>query len=478
MAAPRHDSAALADLAPTSPVLTSDATQQEVIFTVPPAAVMARVRLNIAARPLSFEPQPGLEVSLNGGPAVALDPLPQAFSAQFDFSPEDIIEGRNRLTVRLAGPAPTKQTGWELDWDNSRLDLLFMAPGPQDRATFEKWMAADFGPPRSVSFAAPALPEAAQADLQSRFAIALGRRSGGPLRFVGPQDAADLAAAVVIDPRLSKARLTHSGGEAARLTLSAPDLAAARAALHDFAADAPARAPHIPPARHVRNDLAAVARGELGRPGYSLALPERRDDRAAALSLVARLAREQAAPMMPGWVGFDPLEAPASADLAVIADGAALPPALLTNAPRALEAALRAAEPKPIYKRFRIGAQASAAMPDGGAAARFPSASNSAAWTTIITSARGVTLHQALSELIEADSLDRFSGRVMHWRNGVVQVQDRGAWRAPGAAALKPRTGELARTLNFLTVLGGLISILLLGVSIRRRKFGRLIHGV
>ena len=478
MAAPRHDSAALADLAPTSPVLTRDATHQEVVFTMPPAAVMARVRLNIAARPLSFEPQPGLEVSLNGGPPVALDPLPQAFSAQFDFGPEDIIEGRNRLTIRLAGPAPTKQTGWELDWDNSRFDLLFMAPGPQDREAFEKWMAADFGAPRSVSVAAPNLPETALADLQSRIAVAFGRRSGHPLRFLAPGEAADLAMTVVIDPRLSKARLTHSGGGAARLTLSAPDLAAARAALHDFAADAPARSPQIAMEKHPRNDLAAVARGELGRPGYSLALPERRDDRAAALSLVARLAREQAAPLMPGWVGFDPLAAPASADLAVIADGAGLPAAILTNAPRALEAALRAAEPKPIYKRFRIGAQASAARPDGGAAARFASTANPNAWTTIITSARGVALDQALAELIEADSLDRFSGRVMHWRNGVVQVQDRGAWRAPGAAALKPRTGELARTLHFLTVIGGLISILVLGVSIRRRNFERLIHGV
>jgi len=474
MAAPSVETLRLAELAGASAVrLAPQENAVTLHFSAPPGIRAARVRVDLAASPATFAPQPGLVVSLNGGEPVALDPLPRAFSARFELEGDDLVEGENALRVRLARPARDRDEGWTLDLRRSQLDVVFLAPGPRDAAAFEAWFAADLGAPRAIAVE-PIGPVARHApELGALAAIALGRRARRPLRFGA--EGADFTLSVMVDPRLSGTRLAFSGGAAPRAQLLAPDIAAVRTALREFVHAAPG-AGAAEDVADAPGDLSALGQGSLGGEGYALALPADPSDRAAALSLLARLAREAPRPALPGWVGVDALEAPAGRDLAVIDRAARLPSPLIARAPRALVTSLRPPREDSPHGLIQLGARAEAAALAAGAAARFRSPFDDRAWVTVIAAAEGRPLDDALAPLIEADSLARFSGRVARWRGGVVEIQDRGAWRPPGAAGLAPRREEMLRTAGFLGFVAAGFALVLAGASMARRKFSAVIH--
>src|SRR5690606_28415066 len=111
---------------------------------------------------------------------------------------------------------------------------------------------------------------------------------------------------------------------------------------------------------------------------------------------------------------------------------------------------------RPVIPRGATAMADALPRPAGGGAARFSTGGRD---LTIVTEVAGADFAATLDALVDRDLLAAFDGRVMRWTPDGADVQDRGPWRAPAivlADVAPPTRRELARTLLFLTVIGGL----------------------
>jgi len=457
------------DGAPVEQTLTRGAPLAALEFTLPPNAHVRGVSMTLAAAPLAFEPQPGLRVFANGKPAITLDPLPQAFSAQFALPAGLLNPGRNTIRVELAEGGDADRIGWTLAFDRSRLEVDLVAPYPDSPESLRRWLAADFGAPRGALV--PALGDG-QAALAVDWAQSLGRLAASDLRFTAEEKYADLRFIAQIDPRLTQSRLDVSGGAAASVTLVAPSLDAARERLHSAFGSSPE--PDIDPS--ALTDLSVLAEDQLGRQGYSLVLPAGAEDQAAALTLIKRLA-EGGDSLAPDWVGFDAMAAPANRDLAVLAPRQTIPEQLTASGPESFQASLRGdRQPAPNWG-VRYGSMAQAKRVESGVAARFAIPGETDAYALILTNAAGSPFTGAMEPLLSSGMRGAMIGRVAIWRGDSVMIMDRGPFQAPGLIGmLRPSQADLIRTLGALISAFGLAGLLVMNRWTRKRKFELKLH--
>ncbi len=421
-------------------------------FTIAPGAQVATVELVLSARPESLASGGRLSVSVNGGRPIVLTPRPDPFEARFALYSADLRPGRNLLSLSFEAEG---DDGWVLDAAGTRLRLeTAPASGFTSLSDVEAALAADFAAPSRIHVdGGDGANAAAHAALAAQGAAL---RAGVTPVFTASPATAELTI---------RARI--AAGDTAAVTLAAPAvieltgpgapgaLAAARLFADRSLAGAGARftaADALGAQRLGRTSAAAAADGAAALARFAASASPVGDDqgarsaiiiagagaenRAAALSILARGALASGGAWSFAWFGEDAAAAPASLDRLILGPADTLDETILRGAPamvlEAVESAGRNAAPR---RRGFFGSAAYADSPSADIAGVAAVYEDRAGRTVaLFTAPEAEGFARAAIRLSRSDLWNRLDGETAAWTaTAVTPVSE-----APHAASLLP----------------------------------------
>ncbi|PWE17013.1 hypothetical protein DDZ18_09925 [Marinicauda salina] len=409
-----------------------------ITFSLAPGAEAEAIELVLAARPRSDRSGGRIAVTVNRSQPVILSPRPEAFEARFSLYSDALQAGDNTLTLRFEGEGVD---GWTIDAEASRLRVAAApADGYESLDAAERALGADFAAPRRIHLATDAAgPE--QPTVAALAAQALALRMGEAPILVSEPEIAELVVSAEIAPVPASVTLA----DPTHIRLAAGDRTALVAAARLFAArsfigqDQAFNASHALNAPRLTREgagasgdsgLSALAAGgapfgadQGGRAAVVFAT-ETPEERAAALTVVARAALASGSAWIYGWFGDDARAAPDGHDIMVLGPEEHMDSRLFSRAPAELRAAADAAASRaPRERRFR-GSTAFAAeetnglAPVTGVAGMYEDGSGRT--IVLITSPRGADFARAARRLARSALWSDLRGSAALWDTAMV----------------------------------------------------------
>ena len=358
---PRAEDIGLTVIAPglAAPVLTAQAHELRIPFTLAPGALPSGIELVLTASPLSDQADGQIEVFVNRSRAVSLAPRAERFEARFALHADTLRAGENTLVLRLSEDA---RAGWAIDPETTRLRVSSTPPdGFDNLAGLEAGLRAHFAAPRRVYIDASAAGRDALA-VSALIAQGLALRMGEAPILVTDVSVAELMITAEVRPAgglpaIDMASPTHvrlSAGDPGALIASARLFAARSMNLQSVRFELADALPAPRLERVTAPALPAAALGALASGGapfgdhqggraavvFASADPA---DRAAALAVVSRAALASGSAWLYAWYGERAEDAPLGHNLMILGPQSAIDPRLIAAAPAEVRAAASAA---------------------------------------------------------------------------------------------------------------------------------------
>ncbi|TRO96538.1 hypothetical protein FKB34_03630 [Glycocaulis profundi] len=476
----RSEERSLSTLAASSHDLTASSPEIRIPFTIAPGADPQGVELILSATPRAPRSGGLIEVAVNGAQPVVLAPRAEPFEARFALFSDQLRAGENELVLRFVDEG---REGWRVLPAQSRLRVSAApAARPGDLAAFEAELAAEYAAPRRVFIEAAGDP-----GLEAMIAQGLALRMGAMPIIVADPGLAEITVAASVADIPASARLEEGG----RLVLSAPDATALAGLTRAFASrrfasdaaeesletllDGPALA-LLPETGAARGDrLAALALGGApfgeahGADAAVIVTAHTAEDRAAALSVLARAALASGSAWTQAWFGTEVSAIPEGRDALAIGPLADIDPALTRHAPPEMRAAVRAAEARLPRRPSRFSTAAHASEPGApalaGLAAAWPGADGRA--IALISAPEGADFARAARRLAHSSLWLDLTGSAAMWDGRAVVAFTAGG-EAPAGFNLREAFGDHGRLIAL--IFFALSVLLLLGGAVNRRS--------